>query len=73
MTQTTAGLDRRELLRLLDHVESLVRWCSVSMLDVPRFTRGETAMWAIAHRLAGKDEIANKLIRENNLMAEPPI
>jgi hypothetical protein len=61
-------VDRDELLHLLDHVDSLVRFCSVSVIDVGRYTRGSTAMWAVVHRLAGNDEMADRLIRENSLL-----
>ena len=57
-------VNRDELLGLLDHVDSLVRWCSVSMDDTARYYRGGNAMWAIAHRLTGNDEMADELIRK---------
>lgn len=54
-------VDRREHLRLLDHVESLVRFCSVAMPDVPRFDAGSNALWAVVWRLAGDDQKADEL------------
>ena len=55
-------VDRRELLKLLDHVDSLVCFCSVNMPDVGRYYDGGNALWAVVHRLAGDDETADKLI-----------
>ena len=60
--------DRRELLSLLDHLDDMVRWCSCNMPDGDRFRRAEGALWAVAHRIAGNDESADTLIREQNLL-----
>lgn len=54
-------VDRRELLRLLDHVDSLARFCSVSMPDVPRYYAGANALWAVVWRLVGDDQKADEL------------
>lgn len=54
-------VDRRELLHLLDHVDSLVRYCSVSMMDVARYDAGANALWAVVWRLKGDDATADKL------------
>ncbi|MBD8902815.1 hypothetical protein [Methylobacterium bullatum] len=55
-------VDRRELLKLLDHVDSLVCFCSVNMNDVGRYYDGGNALWAVVHRLAGDNEAADRLI-----------
>jgi hypothetical protein len=66
-------VDRDELLGLLDHVDSLVRFCAVHMPDVARYTRGGKAIWAVAQRLAGNNEIADGLINEiNGVKADGP-
>ncbi len=39
------SVDGHELLRLLDHVDSLMRWCSANMPCGRRYTRGANAMW----------------------------
>ena len=57
-------VDREELLGLLDHVESLARFCAVHMPDVARYDRGSRALWAVVWRLAGEEEKADGLIRE---------
>ena len=54
-------LKRAEMLGLLDDVDSLVRFCSCNMPDVERYDIGAKAMWSVAHRLAGNDEIADQL------------
>jgi hypothetical protein len=54
-------VDRRELLRLLDHVESLVRYCCVAMPDVARYEAGGNALWAVVWRLAGDNQKADEL------------
>ena len=55
-------VDAKELLCLLDYVNSLVCFCSGSMPDVERYYRGGLAMWAVCHRLAGNDQTARNLI-----------
>jgi hypothetical protein len=71
-TAEAKQLDRKELLRLLDHTDSLIRWCSVNGPGGPRYARGANAMWAVAHRLAGNDEAADHLMAEHSLK-EPAI
>lgn len=56
--------EKTEILELLDHVNSLVLFCGTNMLDTKRFHRGEKAMWAVAHRIAGDDYRADLLIKE---------
>lgn len=57
-------VDQAELLGLLDHVESLVRFCSTHMPDVARYDAGAAALWTVVHRIAGNDTIADKLARK---------
>lgn len=44
--------DREHALELLDDVDSLVRFCSVSMQDVGRYNRGSIAFWRVVHWIA---------------------
>jgi hypothetical protein len=63
-------VDADELLKLLDHVDVLVRFCCCHMPDIQKYARGSKAMWAVAHRLAGNDEVADRLVREIGLLAD---
>lgn len=64
-------VDPEELLRLLDHVDSLVRFCSCHMPDVDRYHRGGHALWAVANRIAGKDADADAQIALLNARLDP--
>lgn len=66
-------VDRDEILGLLDHVDSLVRFCAVHMADLARYNRGSKAMWAVARRIAGDNEIADRLINEIDGIEAPSI
>lgn len=55
-------VDARELLCLLDYLDSLARFCSGWMADQRRYYQGSLALWAVCHRLAGSDEMARRLI-----------
>lgn len=57
----TVEVDPDELLKLLDHVESHVRWASVSMVDKTRYYNGAHALWAVVHRIAGDHKQADEL------------
>lgn len=48
--------DRAHALELLDDVDSLVRFCSVSMSDVERYNRGSIAFWRVVHWVAAMRE-----------------
>lgn len=56
--------ERNEILKLLDDVDSLVRYCSSSMPDVNRYYRGANAMWAVAWKIAGDHDKAAECQRE---------
>lgn len=55
--------ERNELLRWADHVDVLVRFCSVAIPHdrVDQYRAGSAAFWAMVHRIAGNDETADKL------------
>lgn len=57
-------MDKDELLRLADHVDVLVRFCAVYMPKDRhnQYYDGANAFWAMLYRIAGNDEMANKLI-----------
>lgn len=48
--------DAKHALELLDDVDSLVRFCSVSMLDVQRYNKGSKAFWRVVHWIAALPE-----------------
>lgn len=63
MTTTTVSQEAQEVglidvrdadhaLLLMDKVDSLVRFCSVNMLDVDRYVRGSWAFWSVCHWIA---------------------
>lgn len=56
--------ERNDILKLLDEVDSLVRYCSGNMPDVNRYYRGANAMWAVAWKIAGEAEKAAECQRE---------
>lgn len=49
--------DREHALEMLDDVDSLVRFCSVSMPDVERYNRGGEAFWRVVHWIAAMPSI----------------
>jgi hypothetical protein len=54
----------QKMLQLADHVDVLVRYCSVHMdrSRVHEYYDGANAFWALCHMLAGSDEKANEMI-----------
>lgn len=44
--------DADHALLLMDEVDSLVRFCSVNMLDADRYARGSWAFWSVCHWIA---------------------
>ena len=52
---------RKEMLALLDHTDSLVRFCSVSGIDRQRYYDGGNAFWSVVYRIAGDDAAADRL------------
>lgn len=56
--------ERNALLRLADHVDVLVRFCSVHMPSdrVDQYYAGANAFWSMVHRIAGDDAKADWLL-----------
>ena len=48
--------ERDEILEMMDHVDSLARFCSVAMPDVPRYYRGANALWAVVWKICGDEQ-----------------
>jgi hypothetical protein len=55
--------DGDDALRMLDDVDSIVRFCSVNMPDVDRYYRGAEAMWRVAYWIAQFRDIDPATIR----------
>lgn len=59
----------------MDAAEGLVRWASVSMLDVERYKREAGAFWSVVHRLSRERERLEEEIRargsHHRVAAEP--
>lgn len=64
--------DRAHALELLDDVDSLVRFCSVSMPDVQRYSRGGIAFWRVVHWIAAMREGVDQAIVEQLRKALEP-
>ena len=66
--------ERNELLKWADHVDVLVRFCSVAMPSnrVEQYRAGSAAFWAMVHKIAGNDETANELAKKVPAEIVPP-
>lgn len=53
---------REHALELLDDVDSLVRFCSVSMPDVDRYNRGGESFWKVVHWIAAMPKAADAIM-----------
>ncbi|KXV05748.1 hypothetical protein [Acetobacter malorum] len=57
-------INRQRALKLLDIVDTSIRWASVSMVDKDRYYAAGNAMWSLAYMISGDRSQADRLERK---------
>ncbi|AQT06493.1 hypothetical protein [Acetobacter persici] len=59
-------INQQRALKLLDIVDTSIRWASVSMVDKDRYYAAGNAMWSLAYLISGDRSQADRLERKAN-------